>query len=79
MLDHVYVTNPVDVIDLCHSKPCFGDHELIIVKVSTTEIEKQVSWRIDWRNYSKNKLSESLSKMNCNEKYKNCTRLLEYV
>ena len=33
IIDHIYVTDPTMFIDLQSTKPCFGDHLLITIKV----------------------------------------------
>ena len=61
LLDHVYVNN-VDLIkNITHSKPCFGDHELIIAQCCITRPLPKITQRRDWRHYSKDNLCEKLS------------------
>ena len=66
ILDHIYVSNPLTVRDLKNSKPTFGDHLLVSFLYnckchSPVEIVKR-----SWVNYDKNKLADSLSKIDWN-------------
>ena len=61
ILDHIYV-NDIDLVkNVCHMKPIFGDHELIMADVSISRPISKVTWGRDWRHYSKEKLVYQLS------------------
>ena len=61
ILDHIY-GNVIDLVkNVCHMKPIFGDHELIMADVSISRPISKVTWGRDWRHYSKEKLVYQLS------------------
>ena len=52
-LDHVYTDNDTLVNEITFKVPTFGDHNLVIAKLSLTTSKSTVSiCRRDWHNYS---------------------------
>ena len=50
-IDHVYVKNLEIINNITHLKPCFGDHELVLVQLNIIRPEPKTSIRRDWRHY----------------------------
>ena len=63
ILDHVYVQDIIIVNNISHVKPCFGDHELIVVQLCITRPKLQTTIKRDWRQYSKEKLNLKLGRV----------------
>ena len=64
ILDHIYTSKPLSVLNLSHTWPVFTDHALIMFEISSNKMQPDVTIRRDWRNYSKEKLCQGLSKHN---------------
>ena len=60
VLDHIYVNCVSLVQNVSHSKPIFGDHELVTAELCIIKPVTKVSVRRDWRHYSKEKLNDRL-------------------
>ena len=65
-LDHVYVKDPTTLSDITFSNPCFGDHVLIEFKVNAWPKKRHSIKQRDWRNYSKERLTHMLSRIDWN-------------
>ena len=64
ILDHIYV-NQIDLVkNVEHVTPLFGDHELIMAEVCITKPAPKITFRRDWRQYSKEKLVAKLAGVN---------------
>ena len=61
VLDHVYVTDRTSISNIQSLKPIFGDHLLVHFDTNIPKQESKKSMRRDWRGYSKDALSSSLS------------------
>ena len=57
ILDHIYVNQSDSISKVTHSKPIFGDHELVMADVCIVRPPPIITFRRDWRNYSKEKLN----------------------
>ena len=62
ILDHVYTTNPLSILNLNHNWLAFTDHGLIMFQISSKKSEPEHSIRRDWCNYSKEKLGQALAR-----------------
>ena len=62
ILDHVYTTNPLSILNLNHNWLAFTDHGLIMFQISSKKSELEHSIRRDWCNYSKEKLGQALAR-----------------
>ena len=56
IIDHVYSTKPTTIQDLTSKRPFFGDHQMVIFKITTEKPEQNLSFRRSWQNYSKDNL-----------------------
>ena len=63
ILDHIYVTNPLSTTNIMHSKPTFGDHEIITFNYDCMIPRPEKIIKRNWVNYDKDKLIEGLSKI----------------
>ena len=50
LLDHIYVTDPSLIKDISMTKPCFGDHQLVMVDL----ILKKCLWKCHSREIGEN-------------------------
>ena len=66
ILDHIYSNNPTLVNDIRSLVPIFGDHLLIFFYYSFSNKNKIITWKRDWRFYSKEALCEKMSIINWN-------------
>ena len=63
LLDHVY-TSDADCVQKVESiTPCFGDHMFIVAHLFSGRPDPEIIISRDWRNYSKDKLVEMLSRV----------------
>ena len=60
VLDHIYVNCVSLIQNVCHSKPIFGDQELVTAELCIIKPVTKVSVCRDWRHYSKEKLNNRL-------------------
>ena len=60
-LDHIYVDNVTLVKNVSFIDPCFGDHLMISVHLSTCTLPPKITFGRDWRKYTSEKLCESLA------------------
>ena len=60
VLDHIYVNCVSLVQNVSHSKPIFGDHELVTAELCIIKPVTKLSLHRDWRHYSKEKLNDRL-------------------
>ena len=61
ILDHVYCTDPEQIINIFNKIPTFGDHRLIVLTISSDKAEIKQVMRRDWRGYTAVKLNAKLS------------------
>ena len=61
ILDHLYVMDATTVSNINSCKPCFGDHMLIFFNICTANQKPKVTYKRDWRKYSKLALCQALS------------------
>ena len=61
ILDHVYSSNPLDVINLHRIDPICGDHCMVVFMLNSTKSPPTYSFRRNWKNYDKSKLCENLN------------------
>ena len=59
------------VSNLHHDKPCSGNHELITFNININKNEKTITWRRDWRRYSKEKLLSKLREVDWYSEFEN--------
>ena len=62
-LDHLYVKNPTKIKNLCFQKPIIGDHCLITFEIDCNKEQSIPEYKRCWRNYSKDKLCNELSRV----------------
>jgi hypothetical protein len=60
-LDHIYTNNPLNVTNIEHLDPIFGDHCMITLKITYTKPEKAFTFRRDWSKSNKELLCEKLN------------------
>ena len=63
ILDHVYIRNSVKIEEIKHFTPCFGDQKLIIATLAIDKATIKTEMRRSWKDYSKDKLYNELSKI----------------
>ena len=47
--NNVYVSDLTVITELKHLKPCFGDHELLTMKLNAHFLDKKTYWKRDWQ------------------------------
>ena len=60
IIDHIYVKDPTTINVLKSMTPVFGDHKMKIFRIDVIKPKIDVSYRRDWRHYSKDKLCNEL-------------------
>ena len=55
-LDHVYVRRLDLVKNINHMRPCFGDHDLIMLNLSFVRPQPRITVSRNWHNYSEGTL-----------------------
>ena len=60
-LDHIYVKNDNIVTNVTHLRPCFGDHELVMVHLPLIKPPPSVSIKRNWCDYSPESLCLKLA------------------
>ena len=63
-LDHIYVKNPVEINNLSHIIPPFGDHCLILFNIKSKSKSVNSTLKRNWKSYSKDKLISQLNAKN---------------
>ena len=61
ILDHIYVNDVTLVTNISQLKPIFGDHKLVMAELCSNRPQPKITFRRDWRHYSKDKLNNLLS------------------
>ena len=61
ILDHVYTSDPLSIMELKFVTPTFGDHKLIMFKFDVEKPPETISYRRSWYKYSKEELCNKLS------------------
>ena len=62
IIDHVYTTDETLITRVEPIEVLTGDHWLVLLTIDETKIEAEKSIRRDWRNYTKDKLINEISK-----------------
>ena len=63
ILDHIYVDNVELVKEITHLTPVFGDHELVMALLCIIKPQPKISFKRDWRRYTKDLLNDHLSRV----------------
>ena len=67
-IDHIYISNPYQITNIDHNSIIYTDHELITFKINQEKNSPSVTWKRDWRKYSKGfhyEFSHIINKHNC--------------
>ena len=68
LIDHIYVKSPEIVSCVLHSRPCFGDHDLITLQLCLAKPPPKISVGRNWSKYSPISLCSKLSHVDWSSK-----------
>jgi exonuclease III len=64
LLDHFYVRDPTQIVEVIAKNPLIGDHKLIILNIPSVQKQPKIVIKRSWKEYSKTKLLEELANVN---------------